>query len=317
MGNTIDHLAAVRQNGLALEHVPKELLTPEMCLEAVRQNGNAIFHVPTRLLSPRLCLEAVRQTGWTLVHVPGTLRTPELCLEAVRQDGRALQLVLPAHMTPELCLAAVRQNGKALPHVPHALRTAELCRVAFEQNCESLQWMPEEHRTPEMCGVAVRSNPALILHVPQKLLVEAFSTFIDKSGQQMQERQQPAPGNVTGEDETELRHACLLVHGRAVGDDDDSLRQYVDVTVREAVKMFMIDQLGLNDATSSTQVFAESSTGRVGLDYMPESGDESVREYFYIHQVLDLPTVGDSLPFLHAFEPESDGGGLEPSRPRG
>ena len=54
MSNTIDHLAAVRQDGKALAFVSEALRTAELCLEAVRQNGGALQHVPEELRTPGL-----------------------------------------------------------------------------------------------------------------------------------------------------------------------------------------------------------------------------------------------------------------------
>ena len=42
-------LAAVRQNGNALEKVPENLRTQEVCLEAVMKDGYALQYVPEKL----------------------------------------------------------------------------------------------------------------------------------------------------------------------------------------------------------------------------------------------------------------------------
>jgi len=39
----------VRQNGMALMHVPYNLKTAELCLEAVKRDGTAIEYVPEAL----------------------------------------------------------------------------------------------------------------------------------------------------------------------------------------------------------------------------------------------------------------------------
>jgi hypothetical protein len=57
-----ESLELVRQNGLALEHVPHELRTPELCLEAVRQNGWALHYVPDDLRTHGAILPKYRQS---------------------------------------------------------------------------------------------------------------------------------------------------------------------------------------------------------------------------------------------------------------
>ena len=54
------YIEAVRQNGYALQNVPVELLTPELCEIAVNQNGYALEHVPVELRTAELFEIAVR-----------------------------------------------------------------------------------------------------------------------------------------------------------------------------------------------------------------------------------------------------------------
>ena len=49
--------------GYALKHVPDELKTPELCLAAVNNDGRAIDLVPRELCTPELCLAAVKSTA--------------------------------------------------------------------------------------------------------------------------------------------------------------------------------------------------------------------------------------------------------------
>ena len=53
-------LAAVRQDGFALQHMSESLKAPEVCLEAVRQQGRALQYVPPNLKTTEICLEAVK-----------------------------------------------------------------------------------------------------------------------------------------------------------------------------------------------------------------------------------------------------------------
>ena len=97
-------------------------ITYEEALAAVRQDGWALEHVPSNLKTTELCLEAVRQDGWALELVPSNLKTAELCLETVKLDGLALLYVPDNLVTAELCLIAVKQNGEAFAYVPEPLR---------------------------------------------------------------------------------------------------------------------------------------------------------------------------------------------------
>jgi hypothetical protein len=80
-------IAAVKQNGFALEFVPKDLMTTEVCLAAVYRYGCALEYVPESLKSAEMCLAAIRQNALALEYVPENLKTLELCLEAIREAG--------------------------------------------------------------------------------------------------------------------------------------------------------------------------------------------------------------------------------------
>jgi hypothetical protein len=60
----------VEQNGLALEYVPDELRTPEVCDKAVGQDGLALKYVPDELMTREVCEKAVGQDGRAIIYVP-------------------------------------------------------------------------------------------------------------------------------------------------------------------------------------------------------------------------------------------------------
>lgn len=78
------NLSAVRENGLALKHIPREERTKGLMLSAVRQNGNAIAFIPQEDRTRRIMLEAVRNDGWAIRYIPEEYRTPEM----IRLAGR-------------------------------------------------------------------------------------------------------------------------------------------------------------------------------------------------------------------------------------
>jgi len=65
-----EHLAVVRQRGIAIKYIPEEFKTEEMCLVAVRKNGFALEYVPEKFKTEKMCLVAVQQDGDVLEFVP-------------------------------------------------------------------------------------------------------------------------------------------------------------------------------------------------------------------------------------------------------
>lgn len=102
-------MTAIIQNGLALEFVPKNILSKELFLAAVEQNGLALEYVPSNRRSKELCITAVNNNAFALEHVPGRFKLPDLCN------------------------AAVNLNWKAFPYMPKSMYTLGNCLKIFER----------------------------------------------------------------------------------------------------------------------------------------------------------------------------------------
>jgi hypothetical protein len=55
--------------------LPDALKTAEICLAAVQQDGRALDYVPEELKTQELCLAAVQQYGYAFRYVPDALKT--------------------------------------------------------------------------------------------------------------------------------------------------------------------------------------------------------------------------------------------------
>jgi len=162
-------ILALRQSGLALEHVPEELRTDEISSIAVSQHSRALEYVPWDLRTEDMCRIAVAQKGLALEYVPWDMRTEDLCCLAVEQIGEALHYVPRTRRTDEMCRIAVAQDGWALGYVPEDLCTEEMCRIAVAQDGRALQYVPEALRTDAMCRIAVAQNGKALNDVPHAL----------------------------------------------------------------------------------------------------------------------------------------------------
>jgi len=66
--------SAFLQVCFAVQHLPDELKTGELCLAAVKQNGKTLEYVPDALKTEELCLAAVQNDDCALAYVPEELR---------------------------------------------------------------------------------------------------------------------------------------------------------------------------------------------------------------------------------------------------
>jgi hypothetical protein len=119
-------LAAVQQNGMALEHADWFWQqNREVVLAAVASNGLALWSAAPPLREDRaVVLVAVRNRGLALAHASYPLRDDSaVVLAAVRQDGMALfHASETLKEDRDIVLAAVAQNGEALEYASETLQ---------------------------------------------------------------------------------------------------------------------------------------------------------------------------------------------------
>jgi tetratricopeptide (TPR) repeat protein len=113
-----------KRGSAALAGVPEYRITAETCLAAVSNDGNALQFVPEGLKTPEICLAAVKLSGMALWCVPENFKTAELCLAAARQSGWALMSVPEKLKTFDICLAAVSSLDYVFDYVPEELKDA-------------------------------------------------------------------------------------------------------------------------------------------------------------------------------------------------
>lgn len=166
-------MAAIRQDGWELAHVPEEVKTPEMCRLALDnsadlayENLELLHYVPF----PEICLEYIKENnGCGDVELPEILSAlapgvidSRIADYAIEQDGRCLG-VLPAHLqTVERAEKAVNEAGTealAGEKVRAELKTERLYRKCAEHSWMSFALLPKAERSPEICLLAAKLYP--------------------------------------------------------------------------------------------------------------------------------------------------------------
>jgi hypothetical protein len=125
----------LKKKGLALQHIPKNLQTKEMCENALENDVYAVEYMNQDFLTEDMAIKVVKKYGYLIRHIhnktdkinmeaiknhPKSLsyinnQTEELCLTAVDLDYTTLLYVIK--QTPEICFHAVRKHFTAMVHV--------------------------------------------------------------------------------------------------------------------------------------------------------------------------------------------------------
>ncbi len=145
-------LAAVKQNGLAIQYIHESMIDTEVCEEALKQNVYAVQYISVQKLTPQLVTMVIGQDPRCLCNLPCV--TPAVCLEVVKQNGLALKYI--SNQTADVCLEAVKQNGLALKYVYY--HTLDICLEAVKQNGMALQYVVAYLQTDEVCREATKQN---------------------------------------------------------------------------------------------------------------------------------------------------------------
>jgi hypothetical protein len=91
--------------------------TEEMCKLIVKNKGILLKHVRRDLLTEEICKLAVQQNGYALMYVIKRFKTEEICKLAVQQNGMLIQHIRKDLLTEEICKLAVQQNGMLIQHI--------------------------------------------------------------------------------------------------------------------------------------------------------------------------------------------------------
>jgi hypothetical protein len=185
-------MEAMKADGAGLRFVPKDLITPELCLEAVKHTKpgfnstfySALNYIPKELRTEEIYFEATK-LGYRIDHIPAEFRSERVCFEVIKFDARAIFLEIPdgipeEHKTYKLYLEAVKQYGSILKIAPKEFITPEMCLEAVKMNTHSnsmiiaqsgdaIIFIPDELKTPEICMIAVKLGGNLLSRVPEKL----------------------------------------------------------------------------------------------------------------------------------------------------
>jgi hypothetical protein len=188
---------AIKENGLALEFVPKELVTKELCHLAVDNDWRALRFVPFEEMGPRICEKAVKKNGLALEYVPEELRSIDIVRIALTNCEEAKRFLSAASIAklPELTRAPVSTtheeffalhdhsfsaewtqemaNKGNLHVIPFWLVDRDICDLAFSKSVDNIRFAHGRFVTEEMAWAAVHSNVENIefVHEPNEAMM--------------------------------------------------------------------------------------------------------------------------------------------------
>lgn len=173
----------VRANPLELKRVPKEMIDSYIAYDVVERNNMALEFVPDELKTRDLCEMAVTTMaedenecchdkdsecfcgkwrfrrpvdikGYALKFVPYEFHDV-----AMYRKAKVLCNMMKKELIDyDMCVDAVKLNGLELKFVPEGLLSDELVSMAVDQNTSALEFVPAKMQTKELCWNALKRN---------------------------------------------------------------------------------------------------------------------------------------------------------------
>ena len=170
-------LRIVALSGNALEYIPDEYITLEMCKYSVAKNPEYYKYVPSRFASKELW-DFAQRLPRSIEPMDSTIlfsnldeeeKSYELSEAAVYEDGGNISSVPIQYLTPELYRIAVKHDLGAFIYFPEELKTIDMCIEALKSGAdETLAFIPDKYKSYELCLFAVCQNGLALQFVPEK-----------------------------------------------------------------------------------------------------------------------------------------------------
>lgn len=169
---------AIQESGLALQYVPDSLLTSELCDLAITENGLAFEYVPEEMRTSSLVKKAVRYDcgilgeyrKYPISYVPVKFINDALLVESVKCSPHSLRDIPQKNINQELVLAAVSKDGTALCYAPKKIINKEIIDVALANNPFAIEFIAKNRIKRDMCLECLEKEPLTIRYIPYKFL---------------------------------------------------------------------------------------------------------------------------------------------------
>lgn len=178
--------AAVFQNGLALDSVPKSTFeamdrawTEYLCDIAVSNNGNALQYVPDDFKTEKIINKAIcngagadeeETEHYPIFYVPNKQVTKELIAQSVSKSPFSLKDVNKKHLTKELSVVAIENNPLALKYIPEKFIDQDMVTLALNKNVMAIEFVPVTLLDAAICRACFDENRLSFIYFPSKYI---------------------------------------------------------------------------------------------------------------------------------------------------
>lgn len=117
-----------------LEQCPRRLLSEELCLEAITKCPHALQHVPKEMRTVQVCEATIKNLYMfddnaheLLPLIASNTIANNINSLSFQDASTVLQYIKPEHITPEVVTWVIRHDGEAFKEIPEKKKTPEAC----------------------------------------------------------------------------------------------------------------------------------------------------------------------------------------------
>lgn len=167
----------VKINGMELTYVPIQFKIKEMCEIALGNNVWAIEFIPAEVLTLEMCISAIKKSN-VFEHIPEKFRTDLIYTIAISNDFMTLEDVPIKFITKEICEIALKNSALEIKFIPKEVLTLEMCVSAIRER-DVFQYIPEKFRNNTFYEMTFARNEIKFEDIPkEKINFELLKNLI-------------------------------------------------------------------------------------------------------------------------------------------
>lgn len=165
-------LIAIKQTWEAIQYIPFEKQTEEICIKAFEKNVLSFCYLNPIYITYDMCIEVIREYPDYYIYVPKKYYVTIFFRELFEVEWEIFKTLDKNIVTPEICNIAVLKCYKNIQYVPFEMLSLHLINLALNISIKSLKYIPMSKITYEMIISCLYRDWRTIKYIPNFLTEE-------------------------------------------------------------------------------------------------------------------------------------------------
>lgn len=177
--NYSDCILAVAKSGEALEFIPQNFITDELCLLALNNNAkrkNLLKYIPESLFTDEFIVKMLIMNGINLKHLPPNRLTKEILSIVAKKNPRIVKYLPIEYQTDDVYKQLIQTNIKTIKYIKKP--DGELANFAIEINPTSIKYINDiSILSTKSLDLVMHGNWRNLRYLPPKMLTRELCKY--------------------------------------------------------------------------------------------------------------------------------------------